>query len=161
MFIDSYWDKIISLSSVNYKDYFIRHSNFEGHLSQISSDLDKQDATFIVRRDLRTLWCDNFNTISLESVNYLGYFLVVQEGLINLVKIDENSDSSLKDIASFEVFKENDIISLGSAKELWNQDGEFYIRHQDFRLKFQSKDGSNLFEQEIKFKIEAPQWNVY
>lgn len=161
MFIDAYWDKIISLSSFNYPDHFIRHSNFEGYLTQISSDLDKQDATFIVRRDLRTLWSDKFDTISLESINYLGHFLVVQDGLINLVKIDNNSDFSLRDMASFEVSKENDFISLGTAKELWNQDGESYIRHESFRLKFQAKDGSDLFEQDRKFKIEEPQWTIY
>jgi Alpha-L-arabinofuranosidase B (ABFB) domain len=36
----------ISLQSTNFPDRFIRHQNFLGELSQIQSDLDRQDATF-------------------------------------------------------------------------------------------------------------------
>ena len=161
MFIDTHGDRIISLSSVNFPDYFIRHSSYQGYISPITTDVDKQDATFIVRRDLRTLWQDKFNTISLEAINFLGYFLVVQDGLLNLVKIDADSDYSLKDKASFEVYEEDGIISLGTAKGLWDQDGELYIRQESYRLKFDRKDDSAVFEQDRRFKVEEPQWVIY
>jgi Alpha-L-arabinofuranosidase B (ABFB) domain len=38
--------RYISLQSTNFTDRFIRHQNFLGELTQIQSDLDRQDATF-------------------------------------------------------------------------------------------------------------------
>src|SRR6266508_2605568 len=43
----------ISLQSTNFPDRFIRHQNFLGELSQIQSDLDRQDATFSIRDGVR------------------------------------------------------------------------------------------------------------
>ncbi|MFI8962834.1 AbfB domain-containing protein [Streptomyces sp. NPDC053493] len=36
----------ISLSSFNFPDLFVRHANFLGELSAVTSDLDREDATF-------------------------------------------------------------------------------------------------------------------
>ncbi len=38
----------ISLQSTNFPDRFIRHQNFLGELSQIQTELDRQDATFFI-----------------------------------------------------------------------------------------------------------------
>ena len=164
MFITDFENKRISLSCINYPTFFIRHYQFMGQITTITSDLDKKDATFIVRRDLRTLSEDLFDTISLESVNYPGYYLTAKNGLIDLIRINDldSQDSSglyLKDMASFEVFEtELGIFSIGSPHEDWINDGEFYIRHQDYRLKFNKKDGTDLVEKDRRFKIEVPFW---
>ncbi len=38
----------VSLRSMNFPDRFIRHQNFEGELHPISTQLDREDATFLV-----------------------------------------------------------------------------------------------------------------
>lgn len=42
----------ISLRSVNYPTRYVRHQNFQGELTEIGSELDKRDGTFVVRPGL-------------------------------------------------------------------------------------------------------------
>jgi hypothetical protein len=84
----------MSLQSRQAAGQYIRHRNFLGELTAISSDLDRQDATFVARTGL----ADPYG-VSFEASNYPGYFL----------------------------------------------------RHQNFRLKLQPRDGSALFNADATF----------
>ncbi len=113
----------VSLRSVNYPEYFVRHRSFLADLTQVNrgQDLDVKDSTFIIRRGLAG------QGISFESVNYPGYFLRHQGYRIKLHK-REGSDLYKKD-ASFHRKRR----SNGSAFESVNYPGHF-LRHCSFRM---------------------------
>merc|ERR1712072_89354 len=111
-------EKLYSLMSFNfrkgaegqysYADYYLRHMNRNVMISTINGPMDRQDATYKVLHAL----CDpgqgncppanegSTGCISLESVNYPGYFVAAGDGAaIELQKAD-GSDSFAKS-ASF------------------------------------------------------------
>ncbi len=87
----------IALTLADDSGYRVRHRNYIARIEAIgssASELDRADSSFTVRTGLGNSGC-----VSLESVNFPGYFL----------------------------------------------------RHQNFELKLQRRDGSNLFDQDVTF----------
>lgn len=76
----------IGLEPVTRPGYRVRHAQFVGRVDPIgsgSSALEKADSTFVVRAGLASRRC-----VSLESVNYPGYFLRHQDFAIHLHRRD-------------------------------------------------------------------------
>ena len=67
-------NKDFSFESYNYRGEFIRHANFLGERTPITSQLDRMDSTFALRSGLA-----DQNEVSFESYNYPGYFLRHQD----------------------------------------------------------------------------------
>src|SRR5687768_14568046 len=65
-------DAQASFESVNYSGHFIRHRNSLGALTTVDGDLDRKDATFIMRPGLVA---GVFRSVSFESVNFPNHFL--------------------------------------------------------------------------------------
>ncbi|WP_179277173.1 AbfB domain-containing protein [Actinoplanes regularis] len=87
----------VALTLADNAEYRVRHRDYTARIEAIgssSSSLDRADSSFTVRTGL-----GNSSCVSLESVNFPGYFL----------------------------------------------------RHQNFELKLQRRDGSNLFDQDVTF----------
>lgn len=66
-------EKMLSLASHNAPNLFIRHKGFIGFLEAVDSDLARKDTTFKQVAGLA-----DHSHVSFESVNFPGYFLVVE-----------------------------------------------------------------------------------
>jgi len=137
-------DGFVSLQSYNYQDHYVRHRNFLGEITPISSQLDKDDSAFLMVRGL-----DGGNTVSFESKNYPGYYLRHQEFRIKLHRPD-GSDLFRQD-ASFRKVS-------GLANSSWksfesvNYPGH-YIRHRNFHLYIEGGN-DDLFRKDCTFGIK-------
>jgi hypothetical protein len=65
----------ISLQSFNYPDRYVRHANFLGELTQVVTDLDRNDATFylipaVTDSNLISIRSHNFSTHVLRHQNF-------------------------------------------------------------------------------------------
>ena len=139
---------VYSFASYNYPEHFIRHQNYLGEISKISSDLDKKDATFRIVRGLAGT-CNSF-----ESVNYPGYYLRHQNYRVKLNKA-ENNDLFQKD-ATFcmrDGLADTELISF----ESYNYP-DHYIRHKNYHL-YIEKDKGDLFNKDATFKRTTPKWD--
>ncbi len=58
----------ITLRSINYPDRYLRHSHFLGALTPVTTDRDRQDASFRAVQGLADPLL-----VSFESLNYPGY----------------------------------------------------------------------------------------
>jgi hypothetical protein len=131
--------ELISLQSYNYPDHFIRHKDFLGEITIITSDSDKKDATFKIVPGL----ADN-KLISFESVNYPGYYLRHESFRINLHKYSD--DQLFKEDATFKKvpgLADNTWLSF----ESYNYPGR-YIRHRDFHL-YLEEGSDDLFRKDV------------
>lgn len=137
-----------SLESVNYPDHFIRHANYLGEITPISTALDRQDSTFVVVPSLN----GRPGAVSIESTNYPGYFLRHQNFRLNLSRYD--STPLFNDDASFFV-RPGLADPRGISLESVNYPGHF-IRHSSFHLFLNPIDGSTLFRQDATFLLAAP-----
>ena len=141
--------KTISLQSYNDPDQFIRHRDFLGEVTTISSDLDKKDATFKIVSGLA-----DSKYISFESVNYPNYYLRHENFRINL---HEYSDDELfkKDVTFKKVAGLAE--SSWSSFESYNYPG-YYIRQKDYQL-YIEEGSDDLFQKDATFKIVSPKWS--
>jgi hypothetical protein len=142
-----------SMRAFNYPNFFIRHSNFLGEITAISSDLDRNDATF------RVVWglADPNSTFSLESINYPGYYLRHSNFRLRLDPYTE--EPLFKADATFR-------LQPGLANPIWSSFDSYnypgyYIRHRDFHLYLEPKvdapkSVADLFRQDATFLIRAP-----
>ena len=139
----------VSFQSYNDSDYFIRHRNFLGEVTTISSDLDKKDATFKIVSGLA-----DSKYISFESVNYPNYYLRHEDFRINL---HEYSDDELfkKDVTFKKVAGLAE--SSWSSFESYNYPG-YYIRQKDYQL-YIEEGSDDLFQKDATFKIVSPKWS--
>jgi hypothetical protein len=141
--------EIISLQSYNYPDHCIRHRNFLGEITIITSDLDKKDATFKIVPGLA-----DSKLISFESINYPEYYLRHENFQINLHKYSD--DQLFKEDATFKKVP-------GLADKTWssfescNYPGH-YIRHRDFHL-YLEEGSDDLFKRDVTFKTVTPKWS--
>ncbi|MGB3341693.1 MAG: AbfB domain-containing protein [bacterium] len=141
--------EIVSLQSYNYPDHCIRHRDFLGEITIITSDFDKKDATFKIVPGLA-----DSKLISFESVNYPGYYLRYENFRINLHKYSD--DQLYKKDATFKKVP-------GLADESWssfesyNYPG-YYVRHRDYHL-YIEEGSDDLFKKDVTFKIAAPKWS--
>ena len=169
---DSHWRRLppppkaappgsVTFHSVNYPGRYVRHRNSLGEVSPISSDLDRRDATFMVRPalvgagEIETYPADAHEVaVSLESLNYPGHYLRHQEYRLKLGEYD--GSISFRRDASF--FYQDGGCPEGNCQvsfESVNLVGHF-IRHQNFELWLAERDGSDLFNQDATWQPTAP-----
>jgi Alpha-L-arabinofuranosidase B (ABFB) domain/Cysteine-rich secretory protein family len=133
-----------SFESVNYPNRFMRHAFLLGELTPLSSDLDRKDATFVLRPGLS----GTPGAISFESINYPGQFLRHQNFRL---KLNPNDGSTLfHQDASFlprPALAGQGMVSYESV----NFPG-FFVRHRDFHLWVEKNDGSQLFGLDASFQ---------
>ncbi len=135
-----------SFQSYNYPSYYIRHSNYLGEISQISSTLDKLDATFKIVPGLADSSC-----VSFESLNYPKHYLRHQN---NRVKLHSWENSQLfREDATFCVkpgLADPELVSF----ESYNYP-DYFLRHRNSHL-YIEQDNSDLFRADTTFKIVEP-----
>jgi hypothetical protein len=136
---------IVRLQSLNYPGLFIRHRNFLGELTRITTDLDRQDASFRLVPGLA-----DRNLVSFESVNYPGYYLRHQGFRIKLMR-GPGDDLFRKD-ATFRRVPGLASSSMVSFESL-NYPG-YYIRHRDFHL-YLERGNTDLFRKDATFRFSA------
>jgi hypothetical protein len=139
-----------SLQALNYPKYYIRHQNFRGKISELVSDLDKKDATFMLVPGLADETC-----VSFESVNYPGYLLR-----------HHNFELYLDPRSSTELFKQDAtfrrVPGLADPAQASFESvnyPEFFIRHRNFVLYLESGD-TKQFRDDATFILELPQWSL-
>jgi hypothetical protein len=137
-----------SWESLNVPNHFIRHRFSLGELTPVARDsnLDRQDATFIMRPGLG----GQPGSVSFESVNYPGHFLRHQNFRLVLSR-DDGSDSNLfRQDASF--YQQPGLADgHGKSFESVNMPGHF-LRHRDYHLWVEQNDGSDLFRWDASFR---------
>jgi len=135
-----------SFQSYNFRSHFIRHAQFLGEISPISSDLDRKDSTFQIVAGLA-----DSRYVSFESLNYSGHYLRHQDFRLKLQKFD-GSQLFRQDAA----FKMVPGLADGSwsSFESVNYPGH-YIRHRNFHL-FLERGNDDLFRKDATFRVAAP-----
>ena len=147
----------ISIQSDNFPGRFIRHRNSLGFITVVNSDLDRRDATFVMRKAL-LLPGDPVPPgregsheicVSLEAINFPGHFLRHQGFR---VKLHKNDGSLLfRQDASFLFNGGNDSEgNTGFSLESINNPGHF-VRHSNFELFLAASDGSDLFNRDASW----------
>lgn len=126
--------------------FYLRHQGFLGILTQVSSALDRSDATFKVVAGLA-----DTQAVSLESINFPGYFLRHKNFQLTLQQRDGtplfDQDSTF--------FPRKALSNNGISFESLNYPG-LYIRHQNFQVFLQRPDNSELFNQDASFFPISP-----
>lgn len=133
---------IVKLQSMNFPGLYIRHRNYLGELTRLSSNLDRQDASFRIVPGLA-----NRNLISFESVNFPGYYLRHQGFRIKLSR-GSNNDLFRKDATFKRVpgLANRSMVSF----ESFNYPGHF-IRHRNFQL-YVERGNTDLFRKDATFR---------
>jgi hypothetical protein len=137
-----------SLESFNYPGFFARHQNSLGELTQVSSQLDRDDATWLMVPGLAGAG------VSLRSKNYPSYYLR-HSGF--RLQISQSDGSQLyREDATFYARRGNassgpDWISF----ESFNFPGRF-IRHSSYHLWLHPNDGSQLFSEDSTWAARPP-----
>ena len=136
-----------SLESFNQRNHYVRHRNYQGGLTRISSDADKPDATFMLVPGLA-----NDEHISFESINRRGYFLVDEGGRLML---RQPTSETIERLATFKRVP-------GLADGSWVSFESYvyagrYILNRNFQLFVQSGQGDQ-FRQDATFLLTGPWW---
>jgi hypothetical protein len=139
----------ITLGSRQPPGLFVRHRLFFGELQGINptNQLDRQDATFILRPGLNGA----NDTVSFESVNFPGFFLRHSGNRLKLMEND-NSPNFSRDASYFRrapLAGGEKSVSFESGSATFS---EFYIRHRQFHVFFEHNDGSDLFKNDATFQ---------
>ncbi|ADB29520.1 alpha-L-arabinofuranosidase B [Kribbella flavida DSM 17836] len=146
----------VSFHSVNFPGHYVRHRNSLGEISRVSSDLDRNDATFVVRPGL---WRNGPfpQGVSLESRNFPGHYLRHQDFRVKLHK-DDGTELFRKDATFAFVSGYGDLASkgYGTLKPVHSPHRDFYVRHQNFELWIAETDGSSLFGLDATWQPTAP-----
>ena len=138
-----------SLASSNFPDRFLRHKDFLGELTQITTDLDKADATFIITNALNGL---GSRYVSLASVNLPGFWLRHQDFRIKLHKLPvpdvgppppetpelrqfrDDATFMMEDIGGIDVNSQGFYTVQKFFVQKLNREVRFLIRHKDFHV---------------------------
>jgi hypothetical protein len=156
------YDQVVSFESKNYPGRYIRHRAWLGEITPLWSDLDRHDATFIVRGGLTGA----AGTVSFESANYPGHYLRHQGWRIKLAAPDGS-----------QLFRQDATFTARERPydewrfESVNYPGHF-IRHSAFQLWLNRSDGSVLFDRDstwhrkpaangTKGRGECTDWALY
>ena len=123
-----------------------RRWDFLGELTEVLSNLDRQDSTFRFIPGLADSKC-----ITFESLNYPGYYLRHWDFRIKLHSW-EDSQLFREDTTFCERpgLADPDLVSF----ESHNYPG-YYLRHRDFHLYIEQGD-SDLFRADVTFRIVEP-----
>jgi len=154
----------ISMQSTNLNpNGFIRHQNFLGELSQIQSDLDRQDATFWIRDgarfgDLVMLRSTNFPLHVFRHQNFRLRIDEYNPGLISPPELggsrpETPEERLLREDASFFLVPGLADPALVSFRSF--NSPERFIRHRDFHLFVESPD-TDLGRRDATFRISEP-----
>jgi hypothetical protein len=136
-----------SLRSLNYPKTYIRHRDGLGFITEISSELDRKDASWHIGHGLA-----GHNTVSFRSVNHPRQYLRHQEGRLKLQGFEDND--LFREDASFK--RVNGLGKGGwTSFESLNFPNHF-IRHKDGELWVEKNDGSELFAKDATFRIVEP-----
>ncbi|KAJ3423537.1 alpha-l-arabinofuranosidase b [Anaeramoeba flamelloides] len=136
----------ISLQSFNYPRHFIRHRNYMGEITEISSELDKKDSSFKIVEGLF-----GENTVSFESKNFPGYYLIHSNFRMRIEKLsNEKEPEFFKKDCSFKIVSGLADESFKSFESI-NYPG-YYIRHKNFHL-YLEQNTEELFKKDCTFKI--------
>jgi hypothetical protein len=142
-------EQLASLQSFNYPKTYIRHRDGLGYITEISSELDRKDASWHLTHGL-----EGRDHVSFRSANYPKQYLRHQEGRIKLHEFED-----------VELFRKDATFKRvnGLAKGGWvsfesvNYPDHF-IRHKDGELWVEKNDGSELFAMDATFRIVEPFW---
>ena len=136
-----------SFQSVNFPDRFMRHAQFLGEVSPVTTPLDRADSTFVLRPGVSGVP----GSISFESVNFPGRYLRHQGFRL---KLQANDGTNLfRDDASF-MPRPGLADGAAASYESVNLPGHF-IRHRGFHLFVERNDGSQLFGRDATFRMAA------
>jgi hypothetical protein len=125
----------ISVSSFNFPDLFVRHMNFLGELTVVTSDLDREDATFQLVEGLA-----DSRFVSFTSHNFSKHVLRHEDFRIKLSDQTEAGGSQVfRDDATF-------VLTPGLADPTAVSFRSFnfpdrFLRHRDFHLFIEPIDG--------------------
>lgn len=133
----------MALQSVNYKDFYCRHRNGLGELTKIVSDLDWEDGSFrYVSPGLA-----GPGTVSFESKNYPGWYLIHVEYRIKLKKFDGSEtfkgDASFKEVPG--------LTGSNTSFDSFSYPGS-YLRHRDGHM-WCEPDNGGTFKQDATWTI--------
>jgi hypothetical protein len=147
-----------SIRSFNFPDKYLRHHEFYGKLTQITTPIDKLDSTFrIVPGLANSRVTDTYRYISFESWNYPGWYLVDKDGLLILTKrvlCDVNFNKAA-------TFKQVQGLADKSACSFESYiDSTRYIRHRDYLFRVESGSG-DLFRKDATYRLEVPNYDPY
>lgn len=148
----------LSLESVNYPGFFVRHAGFVGFISPIdegSSDLEKADATFETSSGLADPACVSLSSTAFNDPT-LGRFFLRKEGPGSdrvVLQMDDGTAQFAAD-ATF-CTRDGNSLSRGVSLELYANPG-FFIRHAGFQLWVHQVDGSELFDLDSTFEVREP-----
>jgi len=138
------------LRSLNFPDHFIRHRDFFGELTRLTSQQDIDDSLF----DVVTGLADP-NGASLRSVNVPNHFLRHQNFRLKLQKMDNPNDEVFRKDATF-----HRVRGLGDPDGVSFRSVNFpdrFIRHRDFDLFIEPNNvNSNTFAADATFFQKDP-----
>ena len=138
------------LRSFNFPDHFIRHRDFLGELTPLSTELDMQDSLFNIVPGLA-----DSDGVSLESVNFPNHFLRHQDFRLKLHNLADPNDGLFRADATFyrvRGFADPDGVSYRSFNF-----PDHYIRHRDFHLFVEPENSPNLAADATFFQQQPPQ----
>jgi len=135
-----------SFQSYNFRNHFIRHANFLGEITPVSSELDRKDSTFRIVPGL----ADSYY-VSFESVNYPGHYLRHQDFRLKLQKFD--GSQLFRQEATFKMVPGLADGSWSSFESV-NYPGH-YIRHKNFHL-YLERGSDDLFRKDSTFRAAPP-----
>lgn len=136
----------ISLESRNFPGHYVRHQDFRGKITSISTGLDRDDASFRLVPGLS----GGARTVSLESINYPGHYLRHQGFELKLHPM-ENTDLFQKD-ATFTIERGRiEATETGISFRSVNYPDR-YIRHRNFLLYLEGGDDP-LAKKDATFQI--------
>lgn len=138
----TYINPRVSLASYNFPTRYIRHCGFLGVVTEIATDLGKQDATFNIVQGLADSSC-----VSFESVNYPGFYLRHSDFRLRLDPA--NLDQTFKEDATFKVVSGLGDINAYSF-ESYNYPGQYIKHNENFELYVEPCD-TGLSKQEATF----------
>jgi hypothetical protein len=139
--------RLHSLQSFNYQKSYIRHRDGLGFITEISSELDRKDATWHLDHGLA-----GEMHVSFRSVNYPKSYLRHQEGRL---KLNEAEDTELfRNDATFK--RVNGLAKGGWVSFESVNYPDHFIRHKDGELWVEKNDGSELFAKDATFRVVDP-----
>ncbi|MDC3962738.1 AbfB domain-containing protein [Polyangium jinanense] len=138
----------VSIESYNLRGYYLRHRNYLGELTTISSGLDRADATFRLVPGLANTACYSF-----ESSNFPGYYLRHQDFRIKLHPYA--GDSLYRNDATF-CMRPSIQPGVGTpwvSFESYNLPG-YYLRHANYHFFIGNQGGP--FREDATFQLVDP-----
>ncbi|GLY06666.1 MULTISPECIES: AbfB domain-containing protein [Actinoplanes] len=137
-----------SLESFNMPGHFVRHRYALGELTTVTTDLDRDDATWTLVPGLAG------TGIALRSKNFPSYFLRHHAGRLTM---DQSDGSALfREDATFHLRPGNAAVGASwTSLESYNYPGH-YVRHTGFHLWLTADDGSTAFAEDSTWALEPP-----